>query len=49
MIPTGISTEASQIKFESDEIGVINITVNKAAERTAKGYFAMFIIPPVLL
>ena len=47
--PTGISTEASQIKLDNDEIGVINITVNKAAERTANGYFAILIIIPIKL
>ena len=42
--PTGISTEDNHIKFDIDEIGVINITVNRAAERTANGYFAIFIV-----
>ena len=31
-------------KFDIDEIGVINITVNKAADRTANGYLAILII-----
>jgi hypothetical protein len=44
MTPTGISTEINQIKFEIEDIGVINITVNKAAEKTANGYFVIFII-----
>ena len=39
-----MSTEASQINFDIDEIGVINITANKAAEKIANGYFAIFII-----
>ena len=42
--PTGISTEASHIKLDSDEIGVINMTVKRAADKTANGYFAIFII-----
>ena len=47
--PTGISADASQIKFDIDEIGVINITVNNAADKMAKGYFAIFIILKVRL
>ena len=47
--PTGISADASQIRFDIDEIGVINITVNNAADNTANGYFAMFIILKVKL
>ena len=39
-----MSTEANQINFDIDEIGVISITANKAAERTANGYFAILII-----
>tara|TARA_X000000950_G_C13419143_1_gene459368 strand:- start:264 stop:392 length:129 start_codon:yes stop_codon:yes gene_type:complete len=35
-------SEFNQIKFDIDEIGVINITVNKDAERTANGYLAVF-------
>ena len=42
-IVTGISTDANQIKFDIEETGVINITVNKAAEKTANGYFVIFI------
>ena len=42
-IPIGMFTEFNQIKFDIDEIGVINITVNKAADRTANGYLAIFI------
>ena len=42
-IPIGMFTEFNQIKFDMDEIGVINITVNKAADRTANGYLAIFI------
>jgi len=49
MNPTGISADASQIKFDIDEIGVINITVNNAADKTANGYFAMLIILKVRL
>ena len=41
---TGISTEDSHMRLETDEIGVINITVNRAADKTANGYLAMFII-----
>jgi hypothetical protein len=36
-------TEFNHIKLDMDEIGVINITVNKAADRTANGYLAIFI------
>ena len=43
MIPIGISTEFNQIKLEIEEIGVINKTVSRAAEKTANGYFAIFI------
>ena len=32
------------INLVNDETGVISITVNKAAEKTANGYFAIFII-----
>ncbi len=42
--PKGISTDASQIRFDIDVIGVINITVNNAADKMANGYFAIFII-----
>ena len=41
--PTGISTEDSHNKFDIEEIGVINITVKRAAEKTANGYFVIFI------
>ena len=41
---TGISVDVSQIRFDTDEIGVINITVNNAADKIANGYFTMFII-----
>ena len=44
--PTGISTED---KFDNEPIGVINITVNNAAERIANGYFAIFIIRSAIL
>ena len=47
--PTGISADANQIRFDIDEIGVINNTVNNAADNTANGYFAMFIIPKARL
>jgi hypothetical protein len=40
----GISTEDSQIRFETDVIGVISIAVNNAADKTANGYFAILII-----
>jgi hypothetical protein len=49
MKSTGISTEANQIKFEIEVTGVISIIVNKAAEKTANGYFAILIIPLVRL
>ncbi|MDA8733393.1 hypothetical protein N9M76_02065 [Gammaproteobacteria bacterium] len=41
---TGISTEDNHMRLEIEEIGVINITVNRAADKTANGYLAMFII-----
>ena len=43
IIFTGISNEYNQIRFDIDEIGVTNITVNKAADKTAKGYFTIVI------
>ena len=40
---TGISTDDSHNKFDTEEIGVIKSTVNKAADKIAIGYLANFI------
>ena len=39
----GISTEDNQMIFDIEDIGVTNNTVNKAADKTANGYFAILI------